>query len=49
MPSAKLVAIAYWLPEKKLTNEDINREHPEWSVDKISSKTGILERGVAEN
>ncbi len=47
MASAKLVAISYWLPEEKLTNADINLEHPEWSADKISGKTGILERKIA--
>lgn len=48
MASAKLVAVSYWLPEKRLTNEDINHEHSEWSADKISSKTGIFERRIAD-
>lgn len=34
-------SIEFYLPENKLTNEDINRNHPEWSADKISQKTGI--------
>lgn len=37
-------AISYYLPEKVLTNEAINAVFPEWSVDKISAKTGIYER-----
>ncbi len=41
---AYLQAIAYYYPEKCLTNEDISRLHPEWSADKISSKTGIYKR-----
>ncbi len=38
--------IDYYLPEKRLTNEMINAEHPEWSADKISSKTGIYSRPI---
>lgn len=34
-------SIEFYLPEKRLTNEDINKSHPEWSADKISQKTGI--------
>ena len=41
-------AISYWLPENKLTNADINLNHPEWSIDKISQKTGISERGISK-
>jgi 3-oxoacyl-[acyl-carrier-protein] synthase-3 len=40
-------AVAYYLPEKVLDNAQLNREHPEWSVDKISAKTGIHERRIA--
>jgi 3-oxoacyl-[acyl-carrier-protein] synthase-3 len=47
MSTANLVAVSYWLPEKKLSNDDINHEYPEWSADKISSKTGIFERRIA--
>jgi 3-oxoacyl-[acyl-carrier-protein] synthase-3 len=45
-----LNAISYYLPCRIVTNEDISREHPEWSVEKISSKVGIEERHwAAEN
>lgn len=40
--------IDYHLPGKRLTNEMINAEHPEWSADKISSKTGIYSRPIAD-
>lgn len=40
-------AISYYLPEQVLGNEDINEIFPEWSVDKISSKTGIYNRHIA--
>ena len=40
-------AIAYHLPEGVLTNEEIIREHPDWSVEKIYEKTGIRSRHIA--
>jgi 3-oxoacyl-[acyl-carrier-protein] synthase-3 len=40
-------AVSYKLPEKILTNEDISRTHPEWSVGKISAKVGIEARHIA--
>ena len=39
--------IDYYLPEKRLTNEMINAEHPEWTANKISEKTGIYSRSIA--
>ncbi|MGA2406158.1 MAG: ketoacyl-ACP synthase III [Bacteroidales bacterium] len=45
---AFLTYSAYYLPEGHLTNEMINKDHPEWSVDKIASKTGIYSRSIAE-
>src|SRR5688572_26930809 len=44
---AKISAIAYYLPDEVLSNEDLNREFPEWSVEKISEKTGIHNRHIA--
>jgi 3-oxoacyl-[acyl-carrier-protein] synthase III len=47
---AYIKAISYYLPEKKLTNEDLNLEFPEWSVEKVASKIGVSERSItAEN
>lgn len=39
--------IAYHLPEYNLTNEILVQEFPEWSVDKIASKTGIHQRRIS--
>jgi 3-oxoacyl-[acyl-carrier-protein] synthase-3 len=39
--------ISAYLPEKKLNNSDIELLHPEWSIDKISSKTGIFSRSIS--
>jgi 3-oxoacyl-[acyl-carrier-protein] synthase III len=44
---AYLNFIDYFLPADKLTNEMINSDHPEWSADKISQKTGIYSRSIA--
>jgi 3-oxoacyl-[acyl-carrier-protein] synthase III len=40
-------AIDYYLPEQAVSNEDLAREFPEWSVEKIQGKTGIQERHIA--
>jgi 3-oxoacyl-[acyl-carrier-protein] synthase-3 len=45
---AFIKAISYYLPEGTLTNTEINRLFPEWSVDKIANKTGIHERRIAK-
>ena len=44
---AYIKAISYYLPEQKLTNEDLQKEFPEWSADKITSKLGIQKRHIA--
>jgi 3-oxoacyl-[acyl-carrier-protein] synthase-3 len=44
---ANIKAISYYLPERILDNQEINASFPEWSVDKISAKTGIFSRHIA--
>lgn len=39
--------IAYYLPQRVVTNEELVEEFPEWSVEKIAEKVGVLERHVA--
>ena len=39
--------IAYYLPVKVLTNEQLAAEFPEWSTEKIAGKVGIAERHIA--
>lgn len=41
--------IAYYLPEKVITNEELVKDFPEWSVTKIADKVGVCERRVAGN
>lgn len=43
---AYIKGIAYYLPEKVVTNEDLVNQFPEWTVEKISKKVGISERHV---
>jgi len=40
-------AISYYLPELVVTNEQIVKEFPEWTVEKINNKIGIKERHMA--
>lgn len=40
-------AISYYLPEMIVTNEDLLKEFPEWSVDKVAEKVGVKSRHVA--
>lgn len=44
---AYIKAINYYLPERIVTNEDIVREFPEWSVEKIASKVGVNKRHIS--
>jgi 3-oxoacyl-[acyl-carrier-protein] synthase-3 len=46
--NSKIVAIDYYIPKTKVTNTDLSNLFPEWDADKISSKTGIFERGICE-
>jgi 3-oxoacyl-[acyl-carrier-protein] synthase-3 len=44
---AAVDAIEFYLPEKVLSTAELSAEFPEWSVEKIDFKTGILERHIA--
>lgn len=44
---AYIKAISYYLPEKVLTNEDLVKEFPEWTVDKIAGKIGVSSRHIS--
>lgn len=47
MTKAYIKAISYYLPENVLDNRIIAESHPEWSIEKISQKTGINNRYIA--
>ncbi len=44
---ARIARLEYHLPSGLLTNEDLTSEFPDWSVEKISKKTGINSRHIA--
>lgn len=47
MQTAFIKAISYYLPEKVVTNEELIKEFPEWSVEKVAKKVGVNSRHVA--
>ena len=44
---AYIKAISYYLPKQVVTNGDLIREFPEWSVDKVAKKVGVSSRHIA--
>lgn len=44
---AYIKALSYYLPERIVTNEELLREFPEWSVDKVAAKVGVDARHLA--
>jgi 3-oxoacyl-[acyl-carrier-protein] synthase-3 len=44
---AFIKAISYYLPSRILSNKDLVKEFPEWSVDKIAGKIGVSERHIS--
>ena len=43
---AYIKAISYYLPENIVTNEDLVKEFPEWTVEKVAGKVGVSQRHV---
>ncbi|NOU16863.1 MAG: ketoacyl-ACP synthase III [Bacteroidales bacterium] len=44
---AYIKAVSYYLPSGFLTNYDLVKEFPEWSVDKIAEKIGVTKRHIS--
>ena len=44
---AYIKGISYYLPEKVVTNEELLKKFPEWSVDKVAKKVGVYSRHIA--
>ncbi|MGV8092851.1 MAG: ketoacyl-ACP synthase III [Mangrovibacterium sp.] len=44
---AFIKAISYYLPEKILTNTELVKEFPEWTVEKVADKIGVTERHIS--
>lgn len=49
MNEAFIKALAYYLPERIVTNEELVKEFPEWSVEKVAQKVGVHSRHLAAN
>ena len=49
MIKAHINAISYITPSKAFTNDDLVKEFPEWSIDKVASKVGITNRYIAKD
>lgn len=47
MPFIK--AISYYLPNSVVSNEELVKEFPEWTVEKIASKVGVNNRHIASD
>lgn len=47
MENVYIKALSYYLPETVISNEDLVKEFPEWSVDKVASKVGVHYRHVS--
>lgn len=41
--------MTYYLPKKILSNEQLSKEFPEWSVEKIASKIGVNQRHISDS
>jgi len=44
---AFIKGISYYLPEKIVTNQDLVKDFPEWTAEKVAAKIGVLERHIA--
>ena len=44
---AQIAAIEYALPDHCLTNEELDRLHPEWSIHQVAKRTGVLSRFIS--
>ncbi len=47
MKKAFIKAISYYLPSQIVTNEELVKEFPEWSVEKVANKVGVNSRHIA--
>jgi 3-oxoacyl-[acyl-carrier-protein] synthase-3 len=40
-------SIEYYLPETVVTNEDLQKENPDWDLERVTEKTGVHQRHIA--
>lgn len=46
--TASIRGIAYALPGKVVTNEDIAADHPDWNMPQVEKRTGVASRHIAD-
>ena len=46
--SVKILNIEYYLPKTIITNDDLEKQFPDWSSEKIEKKVGIKERHIVK-
>jgi len=44
---AEIKKISYYLPEQVVTNDDLERENPDWDMGLVGSRIGVLKRHIA--
>lgn len=44
---ARIVGIEYALPSMVVSNDDLAGRHPEWGMDEVAKRTGVLRRHIA--
>ena len=47
MKSVYIKALSYYLPDRVVSNEELLKEFPEWSVDKVAAKVGVQSRHIS--
>jgi len=40
-------SIEYYLPETIVTNDELQKEHPDWNLEKVTEKSGVVQRHIA--
>ena len=45
----KIQDIAYYLPERILTNTELIQQYPHWNLEKAEKRSGVLERHIAKD
>ena len=45
--NCKIAHIEYYLPSKVVTNQDLLKENPDWDIQGLLPKTGVLKRHIA--
>ena len=40
-------SIEYYLPDTIVTNEDLQKENPDWDLNNVAEKSGVFQRHIA--